>query len=109
MAARTREAREEVRGGRTRRIASAVLGATLLASSVPLGCATDHYGRPIVTQNQMLGAAAGGLAGAAIGNKVGSRSKETANTIAGGLAGAVLGGWLGGQLDRGQYDRPPRY
>lgn len=91
---------------RSKRAAAGLLAITLLGSGATMGCATDPYGRPIVTQNQWLGAAAGGLAGAAIGNKVGSRSKETGNTILGGVTGALLGGWLGGQLDRGRYDRP---
>jgi uncharacterized protein YcfJ len=89
-------------------VAGMLLGVTLLGSGATLGCATDPYGRPIVTQNQWIGAAAGGLAGAAIGNKMGSRSKETGNTILGGAAGALLGGWLGGQLDR-PYERRPYY
>lgn len=89
-----------------------LLGVTLIASGATLGCATaDPYGRrPVVTQNQALGAAAGGLAGAAIANKAGSRSKRTENTILGGLGGALLGGWLGGQVDRPRYDdRRPYY
>src|SRR5690606_11205726 len=102
MAARIRT---QARRARTRRITGAALGLSLLASGATFGCATDHYGRAIVTQNQMLGAAAGGLAGAAIGNKVGSRSKETSNTFVGSMAGALLGGWLGGKLDRPHPDR----
>jgi len=89
-------------------VAGMLLGVTLLGSGATMGCATDPYGRPIVTQNQWLGAAAGGLAGAAIGNKMGSRSKETGNTILGGVSGALLGGWLGGQVDR-SYERRPNY
>lgn len=89
-------------------VAGMLLGVTLLGSGATLGCATDPYGRPIVTQNQWIGAAAGGLAGAAIGNKMGSRSKETGNTVLGGVTGALLGGWLGGQLDR-PYERRPHY
>lgn len=104
--------RRSMRGlrGRNRRwrgVAALLLGAVLLGSGATLGCATDPYGRPIVTTNQWLGAAAGGLAGAAIGNKVGSHSKETGNTILGGVAGALLGGWLGGQVDR-RYEPPPQ-
>jgi uncharacterized protein YcfJ len=90
-------------------ITGLLLGVSLLGSSVTMGCATDPYGRPVVTQNQWIGAAAGGLAGAAIGNKVGSRSRETGNTILGGVTGALLGGWLGGQLDRPRYDQRPYY
>jgi len=89
-------------------VAGMLLGVTLLASGATMGCARDPYGRPIVTQNQWLGAAAGGLAGAAIGNKVGSHSRETSNTILGGVTGALLGGWLGGQVDR-SYERRPYY
>jgi uncharacterized protein YcfJ len=94
---------------RSKRVTGLLLGIALLGSGVTTGCATDPYGRPIVTQNQWLGAAAGGIAGAAIGNKMGSRSKETGNTILGGAAGALLGGWLGGQLDRPRYDQRPQY
>jgi uncharacterized protein YcfJ len=91
-------------------ITALLLGVSLLVSGMTLGCATDPYGRPIVTQNQAIGSVAGGLAGAAIGNKVGSRSRETGNTVLGGVAGALLGGWLGGQLDRDRhYDRRPYY
>jgi uncharacterized protein YcfJ len=88
-----------------------LLGATLIASSATLGCATaDPYGRPVVTQNEALGAAAGGLAGAAIAHKAGSRSKRTENAILGGLGGALLGGWLGGQVDKPRHeDRRPYY
>jgi uncharacterized protein YcfJ len=86
-------------------MAWALIGLLSLGSFALTGCVSDPYGRPVVSQNQAIGAVAGGLAGAAIGNKVGSRSKETGNTILGGAAGALLGGWLGGQLDR-PYDRP---
>jgi uncharacterized protein YcfJ len=83
-----------------------LLGVTLLAGT-SLGCVSDPYGQPVVTQNQTLGAVAGGLAGAAIANKAGSRSKRTENTILGGLGGALLGGWLGGKVDQSRPDQRP--
>lgn len=85
-----------------------LLGVTLLAGT-SFGCVSDPYGRPVVSQNQTLGAVAGGLAGAAIANKAGSRSKRTENTILGGLGGALLGGWLGGKVDQSRYDQRPDY
>lgn len=93
-------------------VSGALLAAMLIGSGATLGCATDPYGRPVVSTNQVLGATAGALAGGMIGNKVGSRSRETSNTIIGGAAGALVGGWLGGQLDRrdSRYDdRRPYY
>lgn len=83
-----------------------LLGVSLLGSGATLGCATDTYGRPAVSQGQVLGGLAGGVAGAAIGHRVGSRSRETGNAVIGGLAGALLGGWLGGELERGAQRRP---
>lgn len=89
--------------------ASMLLGASLIGSGATLGCVADPYGRPVVSQGQVLGGLAGGVAGAAIGHRVGSRSRETGNAVIGGLAGAMLGGWLGGELERSSYDRRPYY
>jgi uncharacterized protein YcfJ len=90
-------------------MALALIGVTTTGSVAMTGCATDPWGRPYLSQNQVLGSVAGGAAGAMIGNRVGSRSRETTNTILGGAAGALVGGWLGGQLDRRDaYDRYDR-
>jgi hypothetical protein len=84
-----------------------LLGVSLIGSGATLGCAMDPYGRPVVSQGQVLGGLAGGVAGAAIGHRVGSRSRETGNAVIGGLTGALLGGWLGGELERSRYERRP--
>jgi surface antigen len=84
-----------------------------LASAGPLeGCASDPYGRAVVSQNQLAGGLVGGLSGAAVGYGLGKGSHhEERGVLVGGLVGALAGGWLGGQLDRNDrhYAEPAYY